>query len=78
MKIAISVPDTIYEDAERLASKLGTSRSEIFARAMQEFSHKHQPDNVTDTLNAVIDQISSDDEKMRKQSACKIFEKLDW
>lgn len=36
MKIAISVPDPIFEDAEGLASQLGKSRSQLYAEAVAE------------------------------------------
>ena len=37
VKTAISVPDDVFEQAERAAKKLGLSRSELFTRAVKEF-----------------------------------------
>jgi predicted transcriptional regulator len=37
VKTAISIPDTIFEDAERLAKRRGWSRSELYARAVADF-----------------------------------------
>jgi predicted transcriptional regulator len=36
MKTAISIPDEIFEAAERLAKRLKRSRSEIYSRALAE------------------------------------------
>ena len=37
MKTAISLPDEVFEEAERLARRRGISRSELYARAVAEF-----------------------------------------
>jgi metal-responsive CopG/Arc/MetJ family transcriptional regulator len=53
MKTAISLPDDLYRSGDRLAKRLGVSRSELYARALAEFLAKHQADQVTQRLNAV-------------------------
>jgi metal-responsive CopG/Arc/MetJ family transcriptional regulator len=37
MKIAISVPDEIFEAGERLAKQLGLSRSQLYADALSAY-----------------------------------------
>src|SRR6266511_1777128 len=41
MKTAISIPDDVFEEAERLATELQTSRSQLYSRALQEFVARH-------------------------------------
>ena len=53
MKTAISLPDGLYRSGDRLAKRLGVSRSELYARALAEFLAKHQSDQITQRLNAV-------------------------
>jgi metal-responsive CopG/Arc/MetJ family transcriptional regulator len=53
MKTAISLPDDLYRSGDRLAKRLGVSRSELYARALSEFLAKHQSDQITQRLNAV-------------------------
>jgi metal-responsive CopG/Arc/MetJ family transcriptional regulator len=53
MKIAISVPDPIFSAAERLASRLHVSRSQLYARALEEYLAKRQDGLITEQLNAV-------------------------
>lgn len=53
MKTAISLPDDLYRSGDRLAKRLGVSRSELYARALAEFVAKHQTDQITQRLNAV-------------------------
>jgi hypothetical protein len=53
MKVAISVPDPIFSAAERLASRMHVSRSQLYARALEEYLAKRQDSLITDQLNAV-------------------------
>jgi len=54
MKTAISIPDDVFEDAERLARRLGHSRSQLYSRALREFVARHEPDHVTAALDEVF------------------------
>ena len=53
MKTAISIPDAVFRSADSLASRLGVSRSELYATAIAEFLAKHQSREVTNRLNAL-------------------------
>ncbi len=55
MKTAISIPDSLYESAEKLARRLGESRSELYAKAVKSYVEKHQDDKITAKLNEVYD-----------------------
>ena len=54
MKTAISVPDDVFADAERLAKRMRKSRSELYSRALREFVARHADDRVTEALNEVV------------------------
>ena len=53
MKTAISIPDPLFSAAERLAKRLGLSRSELFQRALQAFLQEHSNDGVTEALDKI-------------------------
>lgn len=59
MKTAISLPDDVFHDAERLAATLGVSRSELYAKAVREYLAKHAHQDVTAQLNELYAQESS-------------------
>ena len=59
MKTAISIRDEIFAAAERTARALGMSRSELYARAVDEFVARHSGAQVTDRLNALYDDESA-------------------
>ena len=53
MKIALSIPDELFESGETFSKRLGVSRSRLYATALAEFVAKHRGRKVTDWLNAV-------------------------
>lgn len=53
MKTAVSLPDRVFEAAERVAKRLGISRSELYARAVASFVEEHRGDKVTEVLDRV-------------------------
>ncbi len=56
MKTAISLADDLFRSADRLAQRLGVSRSELYATAVAEYLAKHQGGKVTERLNQVYGQ----------------------
>ena len=53
MKTAISIPDDIFEEAERLAKTRGWSRSELYANAVSAFVSSERFSGVREKLDAV-------------------------
>jgi metal-responsive CopG/Arc/MetJ family transcriptional regulator len=53
MKIAISVPDPVFEAAEALARELKVSRSQLYSRALAAYLDTRGAAAVTERLNAV-------------------------
>jgi len=53
MKIAISVPDEIFEAGEHLAQQLGLSRSQLYSDALAAYLSVRGAEAVTARLNAV-------------------------
>jgi len=57
MKTAVSLPDDVFEGAERLARAAGRSRSELYSAAIREYVARHAPDEVTAALDRVVGEI---------------------
>jgi hypothetical protein len=53
MKTAISLPDSLFEAAERAARRLGISRSELYQRAIVRYLEREGGDVVRERLDAV-------------------------
>lgn len=54
MKTAVSLPDSVFRDAERHAKRTHKSRSQLYAEAISEYLARHAPDAVTERMNAVV------------------------
>jgi metal-responsive CopG/Arc/MetJ family transcriptional regulator len=51
MKTAVSIPDDVFEGAERLARRTKKSRSRLFSDALKEYLARHTPDEITEAMN---------------------------
>jgi metal-responsive CopG/Arc/MetJ family transcriptional regulator len=79
MEVAISVPDDIFDEAESLARRLNTSRSELYSRALMEFVGHHAPDHVTERMNQVVADIGVDEPDLfRKEAARRVIKRAEW
>jgi mRNA-degrading endonuclease toxin of MazEF toxin-antitoxin module len=68
MKTAISVPDDVFDQAERAAKRLGLPRSELFARALQAFLATRAEQNITSSYDAAFgDAGNSDFDEFRRE-----------
>lgn len=57
MKTTVSIPDEVFAEAERLASRLQISRSKLYAKAIAEFLARHDEENFTQQVNHVLEQM---------------------
>ncbi|HEY4645375.1 MAG TPA: hypothetical protein VIH25_03745 [Steroidobacteraceae bacterium] len=53
MKTAVSIPDRVFESAEKLAARMGVSRSQLYATALALLVEKHREDLITSQLNEI-------------------------
>ena len=53
MKVALSIPDELFESGETLSKRLGVSRSRLYATALADFVAKNRGRKITERLNAV-------------------------
>lgn len=53
MKTAISLPDNLFHAADKLASSLGISRSELYAKALADYLARRSAEQITARLNQV-------------------------
>ena len=54
MKTAVSIPDDLFAQVDRLARRSRRSRSEVYSAALREYVARHAPDEVTARLDAVV------------------------
>ncbi|MBV8063066.1 MAG: hypothetical protein JOY51_05690 [Nevskia sp.] len=78
MKTAISVPDDVFQAAERLVRRSRTSRSELYSRALNEYIARHSPDQVTEAMNATLADIGEQDDPFRATVAAQVLSRVEW
>ena len=78
MKTAVSIPDPVFEEAERLVSELHTSRSQLYSRALQEFVARHAPDRITEAMNRVLDEVGTEVDEFSRTAARQVLERVEW
>ena len=76
MKTAISIPDDVFDEAERLAAELQTSRSQLYSRALLEFVARHAPDRVTEAMNRVIAEVGPEIDEFSQSCINKTLKEL--
>jgi predicted KAP-like P-loop ATPase len=78
MKTVVSIPHDVFEKVERLARRAKKSRSEVFSAALREYVAHHFPDEVTDSINHVVDRIGDQADDFVSAAAQRILEKTEW
>ena len=78
MKTAVSIPDEVFEEAERLAARLRTSRSQLYAKALAEFLVRHDDDQITSAMNTVIDEVGPEVGEFTSRAAGQTLRRVEW
>jgi hypothetical protein len=80
MKTAISIPDPIFESAEKLAKRLGVSRSQLYSNAVGALLEKYRYCGITEQLDAVyvVNPESSSLEKGFEELQAHALDQDDW
>jgi metal-responsive CopG/Arc/MetJ family transcriptional regulator len=75
MKTAISIPDDIFEEVDKLAQENKTSRSQIFCIAVEEYLKKIKACKLLDALNSVYAEGEIVEEKLLRAKTKEYYER---
>ncbi len=78
MKTAVSVPDAVFERAEKLARRMRKSRSRFYSDALLEYVTRHDPATVTAALNALYEGEVLGPDPFVSESARRVLRSTDW
>lgn len=78
MKTAISLPDAIFRDAERLARRLKKSRSQLYQEAVAEYVARHEPEAITEALNQLADGVDTRPDEFTSAAARRLLARSEW
>ena len=76
MKTAISIPDDVFEQADRRAAELRISRSELYATAVRTFLAAEA--GITEQLNRVFGSSQSVTDPVMRSAARSVVEATEW
>ncbi|MGD1104458.1 MAG: hypothetical protein ABSA59_20620 [Terriglobia bacterium] len=60
MKTAISIPDPLFKEAERLTKRLRIPRSQLYARALEDYIQRQRSKGIKEALDEVYSTESSE------------------
>ena len=78
MKIAISVPDDVFEESERLIRATRRSRSELYTLALSEYLARHAPDRVTEAMDRVASAVAEPVDEFVAEAARRTLSHVEW
>ena len=78
MKIAVSVPDDVFKEAEELARRTKRSRSDVYSRALAEYVARHAPDRVTEAMDRVLADIGDPADHFVRTASRRVLKRSDW
>jgi hypothetical protein len=68
----------VLRAAERQARGARKSRSQLYAEALSEYLSRHAPDEVTEAMNQVLDQVTEPTDPFGTAAARRILESSEW
>jgi len=75
MKTAISVPDEVFREVEKVAKERRSSRSEVIVAALREYIERRKSADLLKTLNEVYGTAETPEEYQVRQKAKKRYNK---
>ena len=78
MKTAISIPDEVFDGAERLARRTKRSRSRLYGDALKEYLARHAPDEVTEAMNRACAELGETRDPFVSAVTRRILEQSEW
>jgi len=68
MKIAISIPDDVFQEVDKIAKEQKKSRSQIFVSAAREYIRRSETRRIIEKLDEVYAQPDAPDELARRKA----------
>ena len=78
MKVAISLPDNLFKDAERLVREAGTTRSELYRMALEHYIARHDTDRIREAIDSALKNIEAPETDFANAAARRVLERSEW
>jgi metal-responsive CopG/Arc/MetJ family transcriptional regulator len=78
MKVAVSIPDPVFAEAEALAKRMKLSRSKLYAKALDAFVADNSSGLSSEDINAALDKIGNESDPFVMESARQTLKRVEW
>jgi len=78
MKTTVSIPADVFEEAERLASRLQITRRQLYARALAEFIARHDDDCLTTLMDQAVREAAGEGDSFLRAAAQLAPQRVEW
>lgn len=78
MKVAVSVPDPLFQEAESVSRRLRVPRSQLYSRALEAYLRQHSGASVTAKMNAVLAKVGSKRDPGWENASLEIVRREKW
>ena len=78
MKVAVSIPDHVFAEADEVAAELNLSRSGFYSQALREFLQRRKDDAITAQMNAAIDALGQPTDEFALAAGRRVFAATEW
>jgi metal-responsive CopG/Arc/MetJ family transcriptional regulator len=78
MKTAVSIPDDVFAEAERLVQRLKISRSELYAAALREYLARRDQDAITAALDRVYADVDDQPDSAVVEAGIRTLQRAEW
>lgn len=79
MKVAVSIPDDLFAEADRFAEQHGSTRSAVYARALRDLLRSRKDEEITAAINAALADIDQEEDlPFVRRAAHLMARRSDW
>jgi metal-responsive CopG/Arc/MetJ family transcriptional regulator len=78
MKTAVSIPNELFDVAERLARRTRKSRSRLFSDALREYVARRSPDKITEDMDQALAEIRESNDPLVAAASRRRLEQSEW
>lgn len=78
MKTAISLPDDLFYEAEKIAAADGKTRSQLYREALSAYIAKRDTRSLTEAMNKALEGIDQTPDPWMVEAARQTFQRSEW
>jgi len=78
MKVAVSIPDDVFEAGEKVSRRMGVSRSRLYAEAVREYARAHSGEEITKRLNQIYEAEADEREPEMLDASLDVLRRERW